>query len=999
MTPVAVNTLGELYIGGPGVFAGYLGDNDTIRALNRKSLVRLPGYGKGELCYRTGDLCRLSSEGAITYAGRIDHQVKIRGQRLELGEVEASLIDPDVTACAVVKHVNETTNEEYLAAYIQAAEHVPSSDYDEIRARILARCEQSLPAFMVPAAWLIMKKLPLNSSDKIDRKQLPKISCTVTSTSTPQIDPSIEQEIAMASFPLPTLIEAQLHDIFCQALDINIDRNQLDTPFGHLGGTSITAMTIVTLIRRRLYKPMDVGLLFEHSSVRQLAKKLLQLQQPQLEQINEAHRISTANETVIDLDPSNTVKPTDDNNDQDVVDDRSPLSPSLLLETIGVLLLVYHYLYPSWISLKIIELVPIQNYLFEKNSSATFHHYWIASSIEFSLLFSLVPTIQLVVYLICKWLLLGRIKQGKYRLYSWRYYCHWFVHRLWVFNSPQLTAMVGTPVYNLYLRMCGAHIGRNVHINTILIDTPDLLSVDDHTYISNGVTLASLSYGRRMYRLDRVQIGNNCSMQARCVLQHGVCIRDNVLVKSMSFVSGVIPANSTVDGNDIQCNNRAPREYLNKNLSFNWLQIGYQGLCVFFVYVLQIIVPLTAFATYLYLFPEISSLYFFVCLPILWIIRQVFNAAMCTTIFLVIIGRVRGSITHPVNSWYYIHKLWFRQLVGNTLGSSFSLFGLYHRLYRVVLRWLGARLGSDVSIADFGTLLSGPPNLITAGNSLTTNSGCLIVPVDVVDGECTMRQVDIGDKVTLGNVVTIDGGAHIPDRCMIGSMTRVNANEQFNNDSILLGVPARELPISNASAEMLERNSQRALPWCLRTWRIFLESFLQIVLAVVIGKLLVAVCGVCFIVYVFIDIFADSLTLTNIFLLLPPLYIIFMVLFSLAFCHCYRRCNHDIWHPGVHPFEKWISWRRHLIWYIMTDYYTFAATFLGGTQWLVILLRGSGARIGRNVILSDFYNLIDLQLITIEDYVRMNSTAIVQVSLLFIDHHVLNSKMHKTKIP
>ena len=105
-----------------------------------------------------------------------------------------------------------------------------------------------------------------------------------------------------------------------------------------------------------------------------------------------------------------------------------------------------------------------------------------------------------------------------------------------------------------------------------------------------------------------------------------------------------------------------------------------------------------------------------------------------------------------------------------------------------------------------------------------------------------------------------------------------------------------------------------------------------------------------------------------------------MILFSIAFCLSYRLCNHDIWQPGVYPFNKWITWRRHLIWYIMADYYLLVAIFLGGTQWLVYVLRNSGAKIGQNVILSDFFNLLDLQLLNIGDHVRMHSTAVVQVS-------------------
>ena len=765
---VPVNTLGELYIGGPGVFTGYLETSDTIRTLNQKVLVSLAAYGEEGLFYRTGDLCRLSNNGEIIYVGRIDHQVKIRGQRLELGEVEATLVDPDITACAVIKQVDEATKDEYLAAYLQAAHHVSSTEYEKIQTRILTLCKQKLPAFMIPTAWLILQKLPLNSSDKIDRNQLPKIDRTNITTNNLPATPTTTEE---------TSIEQQLRDIFSRALNREIDANQRDVPFGQLGGTSLTAMSIITLIRDGLYRSMDVALLFEYPTVQQLASKLAELQTPsQGQHIDQASDVPPANDTVIDLEPSK---------EQDVEEDSPHPSPSLIIEIIGVIGLVLHYLYPSWIALRIIQLIPMQNFLFNKNPSATYRDYLKASAIGYSILFSLAPAIQLCIYLICKWLLIGRTKPGEYRLYSRHYYCHWLVHRLWIINSSQLSNLVGTPLYNLYLRMCGARIGWNVHINTTLIDTPDLLSIEDNTYISNHVTLASLSYARRTYKLNRIRIGSDCSVQTRSVLQHGVRMGNNVLIKPMTHASGEIPADSTIDGTTSYINNRPPAESLKERLSFNALQMAYQILCIFLLYTLRIIVPLILYATYLYLFPRAALIYFALCLPIVYIASLVFKITAITLILLIIIGSVRDNHPYNVNSWSYVHKLWFRQLVVNQIGSSYSVLGAYHRLYPIILRWFGAHLGSSVDIADFTMLLCSPSKLITAENNLTTNGACLVVPVDVVDGQCTLRRIAFGDGVTLGNIVTVEGGAQIPDRCLVGGLSRIDA-ETHNSIMIVL---------------------------------------------------------------------------------------------------------------------------------------------------------------------------------------------------------------------
>ncbi|CAF3910821.1 unnamed protein product [Rotaria sp. Silwood1] len=168
LLPIAVNELGELYIGGRGVFAGYFGDNDMVRSLNNNALVRLPF--EETLCYRTGDLCRLSETGNILYCGRADHQVKLRGQRLEIGEIEACIMRVEgVTNCVVMKQTNTRTQRDFLVAFAQSHDSNSTNDLQKV---IMCQCNTQLPDYMVPSTVTVMDKLPLNVNGKIDRKQL-----------------------------------------------------------------------------------------------------------------------------------------------------------------------------------------------------------------------------------------------------------------------------------------------------------------------------------------------------------------------------------------------------------------------------------------------------------------------------------------------------------------------------------------------------------------------------------------------------------------------------------------------------------------------------------------------------------------------------------------------------------------------------------------------------------------------------------------------------------
>ncbi|SFE98358.1 non-ribosomal peptide synthetase [Paracidovorax wautersii] len=161
LNPVPQGVAGELYIGGVSLARGYLGQ----AGLTAERFVASP-FGQGERLYRTGDLVRWNAEGQIDYLGRLDHQVKIRGLRIELGEVEAQILGQAEVRQAVVVVAAGT-----LVAYVSAQ---PGStvDGDALRER-LARL---LPDYMVPRAIVVLDVLPLNANGKVDRKALPDAS-------------------------------------------------------------------------------------------------------------------------------------------------------------------------------------------------------------------------------------------------------------------------------------------------------------------------------------------------------------------------------------------------------------------------------------------------------------------------------------------------------------------------------------------------------------------------------------------------------------------------------------------------------------------------------------------------------------------------------------------------------------------------------------------------------------------------------------------------------
>ena len=199
LRPLATGLPGELYIGGPGVAIGYLGRP----GLTAERFVPDPFSSRpGSRLYKTGDTARWLADGNLGLVGRADGQVKIRGQRVELGEVESSLRrDPSVRDAAVI--VREGP-ERRLAAFVVAEGDIP------IEADLRRRLRERLPEVMVPSTILVLDTLPLSANGKVDRRALAAIEATVGPRSAPQVAPRNEVESTLARIAAGLLGEASI---------------------------------------------------------------------------------------------------------------------------------------------------------------------------------------------------------------------------------------------------------------------------------------------------------------------------------------------------------------------------------------------------------------------------------------------------------------------------------------------------------------------------------------------------------------------------------------------------------------------------------------------------------------------------------------------------------------------------------------------------------------------------------------------------------------------
>lgn len=246
MQPVPVGVPGELYIGGDGVSRGYV-----CPERNAERFVADPFVGNGARLCRTGDRARWRADGQVEFLGRADDQVKVRGFRIEPGEVEQCLREhPKVAEAAVVVR-QRTAGDPRLVAYVVGKDDSPP-DIAETR-RFLS---QRLPDYMIPSAVVALEAMPLTNSGKIDRRNLP--------------DPDWSRSSLCGEFVAPrTEMEAKLAAIWREVL--NVEQVGVEDNFFDLGGSSLLALRLTSRVRNALGVDLPLAALFTSPTVAGLA--------------------------------------------------------------------------------------------------------------------------------------------------------------------------------------------------------------------------------------------------------------------------------------------------------------------------------------------------------------------------------------------------------------------------------------------------------------------------------------------------------------------------------------------------------------------------------------------------------------------------------------------------------------------------------------------------------------------------------------------------------
>jgi non-ribosomal peptide synthetase-like protein len=462
---LALGEAGEIGIAGVGVAEGYLNRPEVTEAKFIKDFLALPNNASGRI-YRTGDLGRINEDGEIEYLGRIDTQIKLRGYRIELTEIESVLLEIPEIAQAVAVTFEPEPGAQELVAYYSVKHGLAAPERDEIVALMRAR----LPGYMTPAYLEQLPFIPTLVSNKADRTQLPAPK-------------SARLAFGGAHVPPTTPTERML----CRALKdtLGLDEVSIDGDlFNDYGAHSLLMARFCARVRA-LDPSMQVAMrdVYANATVRRLARAL-DAARPETFEAEEAlpaHRPSAFAYYACGA------------------------AQMVFYVAIGAFSVAAALAAVDWVYDAVDSPVAVYGRALTVAAVWFFGHNGLAVAV--------------------KWLLIGRSRAGAIPIWSFAYLRFWAAKL--VVRSAPATLFAGTPLFNAYLRLLGARIGRNAVIASVNMPVAaDLLMIGDDAVVARSVLMPGYSaHGNRIHT-GPIRIGRNAYVGEQSVLDIDVSIGD-----------------------------------------------------------------------------------------------------------------------------------------------------------------------------------------------------------------------------------------------------------------------------------------------------------------------------------------------------------------------------------------------------------------------------------------------------------------------------------------
>ena len=920
MDPVEPGDSGELYIGGPAVSRGYKNLSD----LTDERFVPSPFERSGRL-YKTSDHVRLGENGDLYFLGRLDDQVKLRGFRIELSEIEAVLIEHSAIKAAAVRVVDNDNLKE-LAAYV-----VCDGVADELDRKALGEMlRERVPNYMVPQYLDVLSELPMTTSGKIDRKSLPApqrpfldIGPVVHATN------DLERRIVEAwqqIFRLPT---------------VSIDADF----FLDLGGHSLIAAQTATQMRKAIgIGSISVRDIYLYRTIRALA----------------AHIKGIEPDLVIAQNPEPIIETPSKTRSDEAFAIVQPLTRWTVASVQAFVSAFYYGLYAAPLAYMVLMVVAVVDGQVEWTTAAA-----ITTAIGFS-----AWPVMLLMAIAVKWLVIGRFRAGRYPLWSGYYLRWWIASRFQALSWSKM--FTGTPLMSLYWRAMGAKVGRNVTINTQICTAFDLVSVGDNTSIGLETQILGYRIESGYLIIAPVTLGNDCFVGMHCALGLGTSMGDGARLDDMSLLAdgtaiptgearrGVpaLPANVEVPAPDLRSARVATR-----NMRF---LLGLAHLSLFYSMAYFLIatgLPSTVLI--------IAGLYFggplwgtaaaFASVPV-WLLSYATGVVIAKRM----IGSVKSGPVSIGSLAYFRH--WFLSfLLDNT---KTILMPVYATVYLPpFLRALGAKIGRGTEISTVSHI---NPDALEIGAGSFLADACLVGGERIHNGVVQTTAVKIGEKSFIGNSALVPGGCTLGNGVLIGVASTPPENvSTVADDTRWLGAPGFQLP-----------TAQR--PCCFAdatiftpTWAMKIERTITDTFRILLPGIITMSCAL--LLTTFLVIGSRMFPLWQV-IAAVPLVAISLAYLAVAMSALVKKALIGRHSPTVKPLWSRYVWQNELVNGVYESVAATAIAPLMGTPFIAPCLRMMGCKIGKWCFIeSTLFSEFDL--VEIGDRAALNIGSTIQTHL------------------
>ncbi|MEM9439813.1 MAG: Pls/PosA family non-ribosomal peptide synthetase, partial [Pseudomonadota bacterium] len=766
--------IGEIGIAGVALARGYLNREELTSKKFITDFLDLPNNPSRRI-YRTGDYGSIREDGELDFHGRIDTQIKIRGYRVELGEIEAVLMQSDNIAQTVVNPYEAEPGALELVAYYTRKPGAPEISRSEVTRSLRAH----LPPYMVPGYLEEIEAIPMTANNKADRKALPAPKgprlAVVTSNFVP---PSTETERVLAE---------TLADIL-QSERVSIE----DNFFVDLGAHSLLMARFGAAIREKLnLTAVSMQDIYMNPTVVQLAAHLDEL-------------------------PSEAI-------DEEAVQARREalhIPSNLAYYGCGFLQFAWASawgLLGLWIFIEGI----LWTYDAMPDLAATYGRIMVFG-LSLTAIFSIFP-------LLVKWLVIGRWKPEVIPIWSLRYFKFWAVRT--ILGSAPL-AYLGDPFYNIYLRLLGAKVGKNavIHAKGVPVCT-DLFSIGDDSILRKDSMARGYKAKNNYIYTGSVEIGANCFVGEHGVLDINTVMEDDTqLGHASSLHEGQrVPKGKHYHGcRAVETKaNYCPVEPMHCSTLRRWLYplipfslfFGLGPIPLMIVYFFfPIIWELMGGPNFPYEAPGAD---------IQWWATFLLPVSFAIVFFSVILGLISIAI-FPRLFNYFLEE-----------GKTYVLYGVHYFIHGIVKagsnsvfynrlfgdssaiphygRWIGYRMNKIIQTgSNFGMdQRHENPFLCDFGSGTMVSGGLKMINEVMSNNSFRLGKVATGENSYLGNYLHIPTGARIGENVLLATKCLVPIDGPIRENVGLLGSPPFEIPRATdrdlKMAEMDEETKKRQL--------------------------------------------------------------------------------------------------------------------------------------------------------------------------------------------